>query len=256
MKVSIVTVCYNSAKTIRDTIHSVINQVYPDIEYIIIDGCSNDGTIDIVKSYGNKISAFISEPDNGIYDAMNKGICIATGDIVGILNSDDFYINQHVISNIVNLFKKSNADTLFADLVYVKHKKTDRIVRYYSGSTFNLNAFAWGTYIPFPTFFVKRQLYLKYGMYKTDYVIAADFELVARLLYCGKVSYAYFPEVIVKMRMGGVSTRNYKSYFISNNEILRACANNNINTNIIKIYFKYFKKGLQLLSRPKNSNIF
>ena len=249
MKISIITVSYNSAKTIEDTITSILNQDYPDIEYIIIDGASTDGTMKIVNRYEQQISCVISEPDKGIYDAMNKGIKLATGDIIGILNADDFYIGSHVVTRVVKEFQLSNVGAVFADLVYVKPGNLNKIERRYSSKAFTPTKFAYGWMPAHPTFFLKKKYYDRYGLYKTDYQIAADYELLIRMLYLNKVPYNYIPEVFIKMRLGGVSTSSLQSNIILNKEILRACTENGIKTNLIKIYSKYPKKLLELLKR-------
>ena len=235
----------------ENCINSVLNQRYKNIEYLIIDGGSTDGTLDIIKKYNDKISYWASEPDNGIYDAMNKGIRLAKGDIIGILNSDDFYIDNNVIADIVNEFKTKDVDSVFADLVYVSADNLNKIVRYYSSANFHPQKMTYGWMPAHPTFFVKREVYGQYGLYKTDYMIAADYELTARFLVKNSVSYRYIPKVLVKMRTGGASTRNLKSNWILNKEILRACAENGIKTNIIKVLSKYPAKIFQLIKKPK-----
>ncbi len=249
MKVSIITVVYNNAKTIKDAIESVLSQTYKDIEYIIVDGASRDGTVEIIESYGDRISKFITESDNGLYDAMNKGIKLASGDIVGILNSDDFYIDEFVIEKVVKVFKEKKVDSLFADLVYVKPDNLEKTVRYYDSSKFHPEKFAYGWMPAHPTFFVKRAIYEKYGLFKTDYIIAADYELLVRFLYRYRVSYHYLQEVITKMRTGGVSTNGIKSNWILNKEIVRACAENGLKTNMLKVISKYPKKILGLVRK-------
>lgn len=241
MKISIITVVRNNKKTIKDAIESVLGQTYKDIEYIIIDGASTDGTVKVVKSYGDKISKFLSEPDCGLYDAMNKGIALASGDVVGILNSDDFYIDNGVIERVVKEFEKSQAGSVFADLVYVKSDNLNKVVRYYDSSHFTPQRFAYGWMPAHPTFFVRRWVYEKYGLFRTDLKIAADFDILARFLYTHKISYSYMKEVLVKMRLGGVST-SFSSIWINNIEQLRICRQNSIDTNIFKIISKYPSK--------------
>lgn len=220
----------------------------PNIEHIIVDGASTDGTVDIIKSYGNRIAKFISEPDKGIYDAMNKGLKLATGDIIGILNSDDFYASNTTISDLVNQFKKTGSEILFGDLVFVNPEELNQVVRYYSSSQCNADKFAWGWMPAHPTCFIKKSVYEKYGDFKTDYKIAADYEILTRFMAKHKVSYTYMPQVMVKMRTGGVSTRNFKSNWILNREIVRACAENGINTNMVKVLSKYLTKISQLFN--------
>jgi glycosyltransferase involved in cell wall biosynthesis len=246
---SIITATYNSGATIANCLASVNSQDVP-IEHIIIDGVSSDNTLEIVRKISPH-ARILSEPDQGIYDAMNKGIRLATGDIIGILNSDDFYAGPQALENVLACFQVSGADSLFADLVYVRPDNLNRVVRYYSGAGFTPNMFAWGWMPPHPTFFVRREVYKRYGLFSTDYKIAADYEMTTRLLARHKVSYTYMPEVIVRMRTGGVSTRSLKSNLILNREILRACAENDIKTNYFKVYSKYFTKLFQLVCRPK-----
>lgn len=255
MKISIITVVYNNKETIQDAMNSVLSQDYDDIEYIIVDGGSTDGTVEIIneaiKIHSKRNIELLSEKDNGIYDAMNKGINLATGDVIGILNSDDFYSSNQVIPIVVNEFMTKNVDSVFADLVYVKADDVNKTVRYYSSAKFYPKKMAYGWMPAHPTFFVKREVYEQYGLYKTNYQIAADYELVARFLVKNKISYSYIPKVLVKMRKGGASTRNLKSNWILNNEIIRACAENDIETNIIKVFSKYPTKIFQLAKSPK-----
>ena len=252
MKVSIITVVLNNAEYIEECIQSVISQDYENIEYIVIDGGSTDGTIDNIKKYAGKINLWISEPDKGIYDAINKGIGMSGGDIIGILHSDDLYYDKRVISNIVDAFSK-NVDSVYADLVYVKRDNPEKVVRYYDSSIFQISKFAYGWMPAHPTFFAKKNIYDKYGSYKADYVIAADYELLVRFYAKFGISHSYLPKVIVKMRSGGVSTRNVKSNIILNREIIRACRENGIETNIIKVYSKYFVKLFELFNRPRKN---
>ncbi|OHE09012.1 MAG: glycosyl transferase [Sulfurimonas sp. RIFOXYD12_FULL_33_39] len=249
MKVSIITVVRNNKECIKDAIESVLNQTYKDIEYIIIDGASSDGTVEIVQSYKDKISKFISESDRGLYDAMNKGLALASGDIVGILNSDDFYIDEFVIEKVVKEFESLHVDSVFADLVYVKPDNLDKTVRYYDSGHFNPQKFAYGWMPAHPTFFVKREVYEKYGLFRTDLKIASDFDILVRFLYTHKISYSYIKEVLIKMRTGGVSTNGFKSKIVLNKEILQVCRDNNIKTNLLKILSKYPAKILGLLKR-------
>lgn len=218
LRISIITVSYNSVDTIKDSINSVLSQDYINIEYIIIDGDSKDGTVDIIESFGNKVDYFISEKDKGIYDAMNKGIKAATGDIIGILNSDDFYPNNSVITNVVKNFKNFDCDSIYGDLVYVKHNNTSRIVRYWKSEEFSIFKLKRGWMLPHPTFFLKRSLYLKYGLYNTELRSAADYEMILRLLYKYNISVRYIPNILVKMRQGGVSNASLLNRIKANKE--------------------------------------
>jgi glycosyltransferase involved in cell wall biosynthesis len=247
--ITIITATYNAASTVGDCLQSVAAQTHP-CEHIIIDGASTDTTLEIVRRI-SPTARILTEPDEGIYDAMNKGIRLATGDIVGILNADDFYIDPFVLEKVTTFFRDSDAEVIFADLLYVRPDNLKKAVRYYSGANFTPEKFAWGWMPPHPTLFVRRELYDRYGLFRTDYRIAADFELTARFLFRHRVRYAYLPEVFVLMRTGGISTRNFSSNWILNKEILRACAENDISTNFFKIYLKYFTKIMQLFRRPQ-----
>ncbi len=249
IKISIITVVWNNKETIKDAIDSVLSQTYKNIEYIVVDGASSDGTVEIVKSYGDKITKFLSEPDSGLYDAMNKGLKLASGDIVGILNSDDFYIDENVVQKVVDEFEIKKVDSVFADLVFVKPDNLDKVVRYYDSSKFKPSKFVYGWMPAHPTFFVRRSIYEKYGLFKTDYKIAADYEILVRFLAKYKVSYSYLNEVIIKMRMGGVSTSGLKSNYILNKEIIRACNENGLPTNWFKVLSKYPAKIMGLFKK-------
>jgi glycosyltransferase involved in cell wall biosynthesis len=242
LKVSIITVSYNSARTITDTITSVLAQTFTDIEYIVIDGASTDATARIITSFGLRISKFISEPDYGIYDALNKGIRLATGDIVGILNSDDFLYDNNVIEKVVNAFNEHDIGAVIGDVQFVDPLQTSKVVRYYSSKNFSTARFRFGYMPAHPGFYVKRNLFEKFGYYKTDYKIAADFELVMRYLLTNQVKYKYLEIPIVSMRTGGISNKSIRSNYVLNKEISRACRENGIKTNIFFIYSKYFNK--------------
>lgn len=249
MKISIITVVRNAVATIQDTICSVASQKYKNIEHIIIDGASTDGTLDIIGMNQGKLSCVLSEPDRGIYDAMNKGIQLATGDLIGFLNSDDVYNDNFVVSKVVSVVKKHKVDCVYGDLVYVSKNNLKRVHRYYDSSWFNSDKISKGYMPAHPTLFLKDYIFKKYGYFKIDYDIAADFEFVARIFGKADVTYYYIPEVMIKMRWGGVSTKNLRSNWILNKEILRACKENGIDTNIFKIISKYPKKLLGLVSK-------
>jgi len=253
MKISIITVCYNSEKYIRSTIESVLNQTYENIEYIVIDGCSKDGTVAITKEYEPKFNGrmkWISESDKGIYDAMNKGIKMATGDVVGILNSDDFYIENTVIKQVVDTFvQNKETQIVFGDVLFVNPDNLDKTVRYYRSKNFTPKRFRFGFMPAHPTFFTYKTNFDKIGYYKIKYTIAADFELLLRFMLLSKLKYKYIPLVFMKMRTGGISTKSYKSKIILNKEIARACKENGIKTNTFYIYSKYFIKIFEFIFR-------
>ena len=245
MKLSIITISYNSAKTIRDTIESVLTQTYKNIEYIIIDGASTDGTVDIIKSYEEKFEGrmhWISEIDNGLYDAMNKGIMMSTGDIVGTLNSDDFYLSEFELEKIAGAFIDKSIQAVFADLRIVSPNNLQKTIRYYSSAKFSPKRFRYGFMPAHPTFFTYKTFFDQFGYYKTDYVMAADYELLVRFLYVNKLKYKYLPMDLIKMRHGGRSTESifYKLKF--DTEIVKACKSNGIYTNTFILIFRGIEK--------------
>jgi glycosyltransferase len=242
-KISIITVAFNSAETIKDTIESIISQDYNNIEYIIIDGGSKDGTIDIAKQYSEYIKYFSSESDNGIYDGMNKGIKVATGDVIGILNSDDFYPNSFVVSNVAKSFEKHSCDAVYGDLVYVKADDVAKITRYWQAGEYSTSKIKNGWMLPHPTFFVKKDIYSRYGLYDTDLKSAADYEMILKLLYKHNISVYYIPMILVNMRMGGESNRSLWNRIKANKQDSLAWTKNQLN----KPMFVRLKKPLQKL---------
>ena len=206
MKISIITCSYNAVNTVENTIKSVLSQQDADIEYIVIDGLSDDGTADIIKKYSDKIYKFISEKDSGIYNAMNKGLELAGGDIVGFLNADDVYFNEKVINKVTKVFENEKVDSVYGDLIYVS-EDNNKIKRYWKSEDFNINNFRKGWMPPHPSFFARKDIYKKYGGFNENYQISADYELMVRLLYKNKISTFYLPELLVKMKTGGVSNK-------------------------------------------------
>ena len=248
MKISIVTVVWNNAKTIKDAINSVLNQSYKDVEYIVIDGVSTDGTIEIVQSYGDRIK-FISEKDNGLYDAMNKGIGLATGDVVGILNSDDFYAGDKILQIVADEFIKGNADSVYANLEYVDANDPKRVIRYWKSKKYQNGLFRSGWHPAHPTFFVKREIYEKYGVFDLSFKIAADYELMLRFFEKYNITSSYVDEVFVKMRMGGESNRSIKNIIKANMESYRAWQTNGLYINPLIFLLKPFSKVVQFIKK-------
>ncbi len=247
LKISIITVSYNSSKTIRDTINSVLEQDYPNIEYIIVDGLSADGTHEIVTSYGSRISKFISEDDKGLYDAMNKGIDMATGEVIGIINSDDLYANSNVITKIAAIFNNEKVDVVYGDLYYFKTGLPNNPLRHYRGGVFSLRRVSYGLMPPHPTFFIRKGVYERFGKFDIQYTLSADFDLILRFLGVHNVSFKYIPEVLVKMRTGGKSTSSLKRTMIMNREDLHSCKKHGVKTNVLKFYSKYLVKILHII---------
>lgn len=245
MKVTIITVSFNSEKTIEDTILSVLSQEYPEIEYIIIDGASTDRTLSILNKYRERISVVISEPDLGIYDAMNKGIANATGDIIGILNSDDIYVDSNVIGSIVTVFQSENCDGVYADLKYVDYYNVDEIKRKWISGKFRKSSFLWGWMPPHPTFFVKRNVFEMYGVFNLGFRTSADYELMLRFLFKYSIRTAYLPKVIVKMRTGGFSNSSFKHRLLANKEDALAWKVNGLKPYLFTTILKPLRKILQ-----------
>jgi glycosyltransferase involved in cell wall biosynthesis len=248
MKVSIITATYNSASTIRDTLESVAKQTYSNIEHIIIDGLSKDNTLDIVKEYPH-VEKVISEKDKGIYDAMNKGIRAATGDVVGILNSDDFYPHNNILKKVTEEFRTKKVNAIIGDILFVSPNNIKKVVRYYSAKRWKPSKFVKGYMPPHPSFFVYKKFYEQLGVYQIDYKIAADYELLIRFLATNQLSYSYIPEAIVHMRAGGVSNESIKSRYVLNQEIVRACKENGLNTNMLILSLKYVNKIFEYLPK-------
>lgn len=250
MNVSLITVTFNSAATLRHTIQSVLAQSYPNIEYIIVDGASMDDTIDIIREYESQFSGrmrWVSERDKGIYDAMNKGIRMATGDIIGMINSDDFYHRADVIAKVVEAFQNKTIQAVYGDVRFVNPDNLDKTVRYYSSQNFSPHLFRYGFMPAHPTFFTYRKYFDEFGYYKTDYRIAADYELLIRFLYANHLKSGYLPFDLMKMRTGGVSTASIKSNLLLNKEIVRACRGNGIWTCMPLLFLKYFIKVFELI---------
>ena len=245
MKISIITVTYNSALTVEQTIRSVIEQSYKDIEYIIVDGQSTDDTLKIVEKYKNRISHLVSEKDNGLYDALNKGISLASGDVIGMLHSDDFYMDHNVIEKYAGLFLKENPDAVYSDLYYVDKEHTEKIVRKWKSGNYPSGGFINGWMPPHPTFFVKKKLYNQFGKFNLDFKSAADYELMLRFIQKHKIKLAYLPEFTVKMRVGGKSNVSVQNRIHANQEDRRAWEINGLKPRFYTLVLKPFRKILQ-----------
>lgn len=250
MKVSIITISYNSAETIEDTIRSVVSQSYANIEYIIVDGKSTDGTMGIVERYQHRISKSVSEPDKGLYDAMNKGIRMATGDIIGVLNSDDFYCDENVVRDMVQLFETTRCEGAYADLLYVHRNDTSRIVRTWKAGPYSEGLFLRGWMPPHPTFFVKAEVYQKFGVFNTAFRSAADYEIMLRFIHKHCIRMAYLPRVITHMRTGGQSNVSLRNRIKANLEDRLAWKVNGLRPGLFTLtrkplskIFQYLRKG-------------
>lgn len=250
MKTTIITATYNSEKTLRDTIESVLRQGYKDYEYIIIDGGSKDRTLDVIKEYEPKFGGrlkYISEPDNGIYDAMNKGIRMATGDVVGILNSDDFYTSDDALQKIADAFEHNDIDATYGDIHFVNDDDLTKMVRYYSSAVFKRSFMRFGLMPAHPSFYCKRSIYEKYGAFDTSYRIAADFENLLRLIFIHRIKMLYIPKDFVTMRTGGASTAGFASRRKIMCEHLQAMKKNGVYSNFFLLSLRYFYKIYELI---------
>ena len=247
MKVTIITAAYNAAKTIVETLDWVARQSHPDVEHIIVNGASTDGTLSIIEQYRDKLAAVVSGPDHGIYDAMNKGLALASGEVVGFLNADDVYADTDVLSRVVDIMERENLDALFGDVEFFRPEDPTRTVRRYRSARFSPDQIALGWMPAHPALFLRRRVYESYGVFRTDYRIAGDFEYCARIFHGNTLAYRSLPETLVRMRTGGISTSGWRNTVLLNREVLRACRENGIHTNILKIFSKYPAKLMEFL---------
>jgi glycosyltransferase involved in cell wall biosynthesis len=252
MKFSIITVVYNAVATIADTVCSVANQRYRDIEYIVIDGSSTDGTLTVLEGLREHITTLVSEPDRGIYDAMNKGIVLAIGDIIGFLNADDMYADDAVIADVEICFRDPDVDACYADLVYVDPYDTDRVLRYWKSREYKRGLFKKGWMPAHPTFFVRRSVYQRLGGFDLDYRLQSDFELTMRFLHVHRIRAVYLPRVLVKMRMGGVTNRSMWNIISGNIEAYRAARKHKLGVSWLFMIRKVMSRLPQFLARPRN----
>lgn len=252
MKISIVTATYNSGKTVRDTIESVLRQTHQEWELIIKDGGSKDGTLEICQELSKKADGrirIISSPDKGIYDAMNQGIGVATGDVVGLLNSDDFYTSDDVLETITSAFENGDMDAIYGDIHFVREGELDKCLRYYSSAHFSRNRMIYGYMPAHPSFYCKRDVYLKYGLFNTSYKVAADFEQLLRLIYIEQIKTKYIKKDFVTMRAGGASTAGLGARKTIMKEHLRAFREHGIKNNAFRLSLRYFDKLTEYLKK-------
>ncbi len=251
MKISVITVCFNAEDTIGHTLRSVRNQTHDPIEHIIIDGCSTDGTLKVVESEGNHVAMIVSARDKGIYDAMNKGIALATGDVIGFINADDFYPSPDVLAVVAAAFEFSGADCCYGDLCYVRQDDVSMIARYWRSAPFASGMFGRGWCPPHPTFFARREVYARLGGFDLSFKIAADFELMARYLETAHITSHYIPKVLVKMRLGGTTNRSLSNIIEQNMEIRRALSKIGSHSSLLTFLLnKLVIRALQFVRRP------
>lgn len=249
MKCSIITVAYNSAPTIATTLRSVAAQTLQDVQHIVIDGASPDGTPEVVRAHGGRVAIMVSEPDHGIYDAMNKGLRLASGDIVAFLNADDRYAHAQVLEQVAEAMQREELDALLGDAAFFHAQAPERLVRRYDSGRFRPGRIGWGWMPAHPAAFFRRSVFESVGPFKTDYRIAGDYEWIARAFTALPLRYRHEPQVFVHMQTGGISTRGWRSTLQLNQEVLRACRDNGIETNWLKILSKYPVKLLGLVRR-------
>ena len=247
MKISVITVCFNSRDTIAETLRSIAEQDHPDIEHIVVDGASRDDTLAVIAATPNRITHLVSEPDRGIYDAMNKGLGLASGEMIGFLNADDVYADKHVLSRVAEIMEHENLDALFGNVEYFRPEHPARIVRRYCSARFLPDRIALGWMPAHPALFLSRRVYARYGLFRTDYRIAGDFEYCARIFRGGGLVSRSLPETLVRMRTGGVSTGGWRNTILLNREVLRACRENGVKTNLLKVLSRYPAKLLEFL---------
>ncbi|MGB7293178.1 MAG: glycosyltransferase family 2 protein [Thermodesulfobacteriota bacterium] len=248
MKVSIISVVYNNAQYIEDCIKSVASQSYKNREHIVVDGGSTDGTLEVIEKHREKITKWVSEPDDGIYFALNKGISMATGDVVGFLHSDDYYASRDVLEKVANAFIDHDAESLYGDLVYIS-KSGKRILRYWKSGNYRKGMVKWGWMPPHPTFFVKREVYKRHGGFNTNLRVAADYELILRFLGKHSISTHYLPEVLIKMRIGGNSNKSIQNLIRKSKEDFQAMKDNGLPVPIAALFYKNFSKLPQFFIR-------
>ena len=250
MKLSIITATYNSERTLRDTMESILSQTFQNFEYIIVDGASKDATLDIIREYEPRFHGkmrYVSEPDKGIYDAMNKGFAMATGDVIGILNSDDFFTSDDVLQAVVDGFAGEYVDAVYADIHYVNTDDLTKCVRYYSSSVFRPWMMRFGMIPAHPSFYCRKAVYDQYGFFDTNYRIAADFEILLRLIFIHRIRTRYVKKDFVTMRLGGASTTGYGSWSLIMKEHLQIMKQHGVVTNRFLLSLRYIYKLFEFL---------
>ena len=251
MKISIVTATWNSAATVADTLASINAQTHPDIEHIVVDGASTDATLKIVADQGERVSRVVSEPDAGLYDAMNKGLKLATGDIVGLLNSDDFLASEDVLAQIASAFEDLRIDAVYGDLCYVRQHEPTRIVRYWRSGPFHPGAFARAWSPPHPTLYVRRSFYEAHGTFDTSYALAADIDLMMRFFEIAEMRSIHIPRVFVMMRLGGATNKSISNIIKQNREIWRSMRSNGLRGSLVRfVLSKAASRARQFITRP------
>lgn len=247
MKISIITVSYNCAATIAEALRSVASQTWHDVEHIVVDGASTDGTMAVVAAHRAGLAQVLSEPDQGIYDAMNKGVALATGEVVAFLNADDFYKDADVLARVVRVMQAEQLDALYGDVEFFRPGQPGAVVRRYNSGRFTAGRLGWGWMPAHPALFVRRVLFERYGGFQTDYRIAGDFEFIARVFKHPELRHRHLPASLVCMQLGGASTSGWRATLCINREMMRACRANGIRTNWVKMLARYPLKVMEFL---------
>lgn len=248
LKISVITAVFNARQTIGFAIDSVLSQSYPCVESIVIDGKSNDGTVELLRSYQSRLGVLISEPDHGIYYALNKGINFATGDVIGFLHADDVFENNEVLAKVASAFQNPRVEAVYGDLVYVRHNDISQVIRYWKSGYFDKSSLSRGWMPPHPTFYVRRSVYERLGRFDTRYSIAADYDNVLRFLAIGKIHTFYIPEVLVRMRAGGISNRSLNTIVRKSLEDIEVLRRNQVG-GVWTLFFKNIRKLIQFWQR-------
>lgn len=247
MKVSVITAVYNSRATVEAALASALAQRHGNVELLVIDGGSTDGTMEVLRDYADRIAVLVSEPDSGIYDALNKGIGLASGEVVGFLHADDLFADDFVIERIAAAFRDPAVEAAYGDLVYVSKTDTRRVIRRWTAGPFSKARMGWGWMPPHPTLYVRRGVYERLGRFDTRYRIAADYDCILRFLGRGGIIPAYIPEVLVKMRVGGASNRSLANIMQKSREDYRALRENQVG-GLGALAWKNFSKINQFLA--------
>lgn len=251
IRISIITAVYNREETISSAIESVLNQQYKNVEYIVVDGKSTDRTQEIIQRYRSQIAKSICEEDNGIYEALNKGIRESTGDVVGFLHADDLLASKNVLGKVADAFSDPSIEAAYGDLLYVNKNNPERIVRYWKSGSFQVNRFRWGWMPPHPTVYLRRQSYVNLGSYREEFKISADYELLVRMMFKEKLKTAYIDDVLVKMRIGGLSNSSMSNRMIANREDRIAWKVNGLPPPFALQLLKPLRKLRQFWERPE-----
>jgi glycosyltransferase involved in cell wall biosynthesis len=239
LTMSVITVCYNSVATIARTLESVAKQTWPEVEHIVVDGASSDATLSVIAANNVRVTALVSERDSGVYDAMNKGVGLATGDVVAFLNADDFYKDMDVLKRVAQVMADENLDALYGDVEFFRLGQQNKVVRRYNSGQFTPDRLSWGWMPAHPALFVRRELFDRYGLFRPDYRIAGDFEFIARVFKHRELRHRYLRQSLVRMQMGGLSTSGWQATLLLNREMMRACQANSIPTNWLKMLARY-----------------